>query len=156
MQLDENDRRILDLLCQNGRLSNQELADLIGLSPSQCSRRRIALEQAGMILGYHAQLSPQADGAPVMGMIEVRLSSHAPDVVARFHAFVAQEVAIRDAFKLTGDYDYLLKVTAGDLAALSNLIRDLASLRDGVAHLRTAVVLERLKEAGCHFPERVD
>jgi len=153
MNLDDHDRRLLDLLRQNGRLTNQELADLIGLSPSQCSRRRIALEQTGMILGYHAQLSPQADGAPVMGVIEVRLSSHAPDVVARFHAFLAQEVAIRDALKLTGDYDYLLKVTVGDLAALSALIRDLAGLRDCVGHLRTAVVLERLKEAGCVFSE---
>jgi len=106
-----------------------------------------------MILGYHAQLSPQADGAPVMGMIEVRLSSHAPDVVARFHVFLAEQTAIRDAFKLTGDYDYLLKVTVGDLAALSALIRDLAGLRDCVGHLRTAVVLERLKEAGCAFSE---
>jgi len=73
--------------------------------------------------------------------------------VARFHAFLAQEVAIRDALKLTGDYDYLLKVTVGDLAALSALIRDLAGLRDCVGHLRTAVVLERLKEAGCVFSE---
>jgi len=153
MNLDDHDRRLLDLLRQNGRLTNQELADLIGLSPSQCSRRRIALEQTGMILGYHAQLSPQADGAPVMGVIEVRLSSHAPDVVARFHEILAQEVAIRDALKLTGDYDYLLKVTVGDLAALSALIRDLAGLRDCVGHLRTAVVLERLKEAGCVFSE---
>lgn len=152
--LDDNDRRILALLRDNGRLTNQELADLIGLSASQCSRRRIALEQAGMILGYHAQLAPQADGAPVMGMIEVRLQSHSPEIVERFHAFVAQESAIRDAFKLTGDYDYLLKVSAQDLAGLSELIRQLAGLRDCVGHLRTAVVLERLKEAGCNFSLR--
>ncbi len=152
MNLDDSDRKLLDLLRQNGRLTNQELADLIGLSASQCSRRRIALEQAGMILGYHAQLSPAADGTPVMGMIEVRLLSHAPEMVERFHAFIAQEPAIRDAFKLTGDYDYLLKVAAGDLAALSQLIQQLAGLRNCVGNLRTAVVLERLKEAGMNLP----
>ena len=155
MNLDDSDRKLLDLLRQNGRLTNQELADLIGLSASQCSRRRIALEQAGMILGYHAQLSPAADGTPVMGMIEVRLLSHAPETVERFHAFIAQEPAIRDAFKLTGDYDYLLKVAAGDLAALSQLIQQLAGLRNCVGNLRTAVVLERLKEAGMNLPAAI-
>ncbi|KAF7598939.1 MAG: AsnC family transcriptional regulator [Candidatus Dactylopiibacterium carminicum] len=153
LSLDDNDRKILDLLRDNGRLTNQELAELIGLSASQCSRRRIALEQAGMILGYHAQLSPQADGTPVMGVIEVRMQSQVPEVVEAFHTFVARQPAIRDAFKLTGDYDYLLKVAVGNLAELSQLIQQLAGLRDCVGHLRTAVVLERLKEAGNALPD---
>ncbi|MDQ7988827.1 MAG: Lrp/AsnC family transcriptional regulator [Candidatus Dactylopiibacterium sp.] len=146
--LDENDRKLLGLLRDNGRLTNQELADLIGLSASQCSRRRIALEQAGMILGYHAQLSPDADGTPVLGVIEVRLLTHSPDAVESLHAYVRREKAIRDVLKLTGDYDYLVKVAVADLAELSRLIRELASLRECVSHLRTSVVLERLKEAG--------
>ena len=79
--IDEHDRKMLDLLRDNGRLTNQELADLVGLSASQCSRRRIALEQAGLILGYHAHLAPVAEGTPVMGMVEVRLHSHSPEAV---------------------------------------------------------------------------
>lgn len=146
--MDDNDRRMLALLRDNGRLTNQELADLIGLSASQCSRRRIALEQAGLILGYHAQLSPEADGTPVMGVVEVRLVNHAQEAVEAFSAFVHTEAAIRDVLKLTGDYDYLLKVAVADLAELSRLIRELSSLRHSVSHLRTSVVLERLKEAG--------
>ena len=146
--IDENDRKILDLLRQNGRLTNQELADLIGLSASQCSRRRIALEQAGLILGYHAQLSPEADGTPVLGVVEVRLLNHTVESVNVFNYFVSQTDAIRDVLKLTGDYDYLLKVAVADLASLSRLIQALAGLRNGISHLRTSVVLERLKESG--------
>lgn len=146
--IDENDRKILDLLRQNGRLTNQELADLIGLSASQCSRRRIALEQAGLILGYHAQLSPEADGAPVLGVVEVRLLNHTAEAVDAFNGFVYQADSIRDVLKLTGDYDYLLKVAVADLASLSRLIQELAGLRNCVSHLRTSVVLERLKESG--------
>ena len=146
--IDENDRKILDLLRQNGRLTNQELADLIGLSASQCSRRRIAREQAGLILGDHAQLAPDADGTPVLGVVEVRLLNHTAESVAVFNDFVGRTDAIRDVLKLTGDYDYLLKVAVTDLADLSRLIEALAGLRNGIGHLRTAVVLERLKESG--------
>lgn len=152
--IDDKDRRMLDLLRQNGRLTNQELADLIGLSASQCSRKRIALEQAGLILGYHAQLSPEADGTPVMGVVEVRLQNHTAEAVAIFHDFVCKADAIRDVLKLTGDYDYLLKVAEADLAGLSRLIQELAGLRNCVSHLRTSVVLERLKEAGVVIPHK--
>jgi DNA-binding Lrp family transcriptional regulator len=152
--IDDKDRRMLDLLRQNGRLTNQELADLIGLSASQCSRKRIALEQAGLILGYHAQLSPEADGTPVMGVVEVRLQNHTGEAVAIFNDFVCKADAIRDVLKLTGDYDYLLKVAVADLASLSRLIQELAGLRNCVSHLRTSVVLERLKEAGVVIPDK--
>jgi DNA-binding Lrp family transcriptional regulator len=147
-QIDDNDRKLLDLLRLNGRLTNQELADLINLSASQCSRRRIALEQAGLILGYHAQLSPKADGTPVMGIIEIRLLNHTTETVETFLKFVRQTGSILDALKLTGDYDYLIKTAVSDLADLSRLIQELASLQDCVSHLRTSVVLERIKESG--------
>jgi len=147
-QIDDNDRKLLDYLRLNGRLTNQELADLIGLSASQCSRRRIALEQAGLILGYHAQLAPEADGTPVMGVVEVRMVNHSPDAVEVFHQFARQKNSILDVLKLTGDYDYLVKVAVADLADLSRLIQEMASLRNCVSHLRTSVVLERIKEAG--------
>lgn len=149
--LDDHDRRILALLRGNGRLSNQDLADRIGLSTSQCSRRRIALEQSGMILGYYAQISPLADSTPMVGMVEVRMVSHAPQAVAALMAFIEREAAIRDVFKITGDYDYLLKIAAADLPDMSRLISELASLSASVSHVRTAVVLERVKENG-HLP----
>ncbi|MBB3213560.1 DNA-binding Lrp family transcriptional regulator [Herbaspirillum sp. Sphag1AN] len=149
--IDEYDRMILDLLRDNGRLSNQDLADLVGLSASQCSRRRSALEKSGLILGYHAHLSPQAEGTPVMGMVEVRLINHTREAVELFSAFVRSAPAVRDVFKLTGDFDYLLKIALPNLGEMSQLVTDLASLQGSVSHLRTSVVLERVKENGIVF-----
>eukprot|EP01037_Dinobryon_pediforme_P033974 gene33974-39660_t len=149
--IDEYDRTILDLLRDNGRLNNQDLADLVGLSASQCSRRRIALEKAGLILGYHAHLSPLAEGTPMMGMVEVRLINHSLQAVDLFSQFVRQAPAIRDVFKLTGDFDYLIKFAVSNLAQMSQLVTELASLQGSVSHLRTSVVLERVKENGIVF-----
>jgi|SRR5450830_117121 len=151
--IDEYDRTILDLLRDNGRLNNQDLADLVGLSASQCSRRRIALEKAGLILGYHAHLSPLAEGTPMMGMVEVRLINHSRQAVDLFSQFVRQAPAIRDVFKLTGDFDYLIKFAVSNLAQMSQLVTELASLQGSVSHLRTSVVLERVKENGIVFTE---
>ncbi|PLV55450.1 Lrp/AsnC family transcriptional regulator [Erwinia sp. B116] len=147
-QIDDFDLKILTLLETNGRLTNQELSDLVGLSASQCSRRRISLEQSGMILGYHARLSPDAVGLGVIGLIEVRLINHTADYVDSFHRMVAGQSAIVDAYKTTGDADYLLKVAVGDLAGLSALISQLVAGQQSIAHVKTSVVLNRLKENG--------
>ena len=147
-QIDDFDFKILTLLESNGRLTNQELSDLVGLSASQCSRRRINLEQAGLILGYHARLSPDAVGMGVIGLIEVRLINHTQEYVDSFHRMVADQSAIVDAYKTTGDADYLLKVAVADLAGLSALISQLVAGHKSVAHVKTSVVLDRLKENG--------
>ena len=146
--LDRTDRRILEVLQQDGRLTNQELSDLVGLSASQCSRRRINLEQANLILGYHARLSPDAIGLGMVGLIEVRLINHTAEYVDSFHRMVEQEEAIVDAYKTTGDADYLLKVAVADLASLSALISQLVAGHQSVSHVKTSVVLGRLKENG--------
>ncbi|WLS78602.1 Lrp/AsnC family transcriptional regulator [Erwinia pyri] len=147
-QIDDYDLKILTLLETNGRLTNQELSDLVGLSASQCSRRRISLEQAGLILGYHARLSPDAVGLGMIGLIEVRLINHTSDYVESFHRMVAEHSAIVDAYKTTGDADYLLKVAVADLAGLSALISQLVAGHQSVSHVKTSVVLTRLKENG--------
>lgn len=150
--LDDHDKHILRLLRDNGRLINQELSDLVGLSSSQCSRRRIALEQDGYILGYHAQLSPKGDGTPVIGLIEVGLARHSGEASETFLRVVREEPLIRDVYKLTGSYDYLMKVAVQGLPELNGLITRLASLRDCIATLRTSVALERIKENGLVMP----
>ncbi|QCR37418.1 Lrp/AsnC family transcriptional regulator [Nissabacter sp. SGAir0207] len=146
--IDDYDLKMLTLLQSNGRLTNQELSELVGLSASQCSRRRISLEQAQLILGYHARLAPEAVGLGMIGLIEVRLISHVPEYVESFHAMLAEVDAIIDAYKTTGDADYLLKVAVADLAALSDLISKILSNHKSVAHIKTSVVLNRLKENG--------
>lgn len=150
--LDDFDLNILTLLQGNGRLTNQELSELIGLSASQCSRRRIALEQAQLILGYHARLAPDALGMGIIGLIEIRLLNHTEDCVENFHQMLGEVAAIIDAYKTTGDADYLLKVAVADLPELNRLISQILSRNKSVAHLKTSVVLHRLKEAGQMLP----
>jgi DNA-binding Lrp family transcriptional regulator len=145
--IDEFDLKMLTLLQANGRLSNQDLSDLVGLSASQCSRRRISLEQAGLILGYHARLAPQAMNTEMVAMIEVSLNSHSPQTSTAFEAFVMADVAIIDAYKTTGDADYTLKVAVAGLVELNELMGRLSASAT-IGHLKTAVVLQRLKEAG--------
>ncbi|KAA8735257.1 Lrp/AsnC family transcriptional regulator [Acinetobacter qingfengensis] len=145
-QLDEYDQRILQHLQSNGRLSNQELAEIIGLSTSQCSRRRIALEQSGMIMGYFAQLHPDAEQNPIMGMVEIKFSQYSPSVLEKFLQFIAHEPKICEVYKLTGRYDYLLKVAVADLSQISLMINQLTALNINISNFNTSIVLERVKE----------
>lgn len=145
--IDDFDLKILTLLQGNGRLNNQDLSDLVGLSASQCSRRRISLEQAGLILGYHARLAPQAMNTEMVAMIEVSLVSHSPQTSSAFEVFVLADAAVIDAYKTTGDADYTLKVAVAGLLELNELMGRLSGSAT-IGHLKTAVVLQRLKEAG--------
>src|SRR5262245_16723771 len=79
IELDEFDFRLLGALQADGRLTNQELAERVGLSASQCSRRRARLEESGIIRGYHADLSPEPLGLGVLVFVHVTLSTHSPD-----------------------------------------------------------------------------
>ena len=145
--IDEYDVKILTLLQENGRLTNQELSDLVGLSPSQCSRRRISLEQQQLILGYHARLSPKALKQEIMAMVEVKLTSHEDENAHRFHQFITGEATIIDAYKTTGEADYSLKMVVADLASLNDLISRLFRTKL-ISHIKTSIVLERIKENG--------
>lgn len=149
--IDDFDMKILTLLQANGRLTNQELSELVGLSASQCSRRRISLEQAQLIRGYHARLAPETVGlglVGLVGLIEVSLITHAQEQIDSFHQMLEDVDAILDAYKTTGDADYLLKVAVADLPALSEFISQTLSPHKSVAHIKTAVVLNRIKENG--------
>lgn len=144
--LDDYDYKILQHLQSNGRLSNQELAEIVGLSTSQCSRRRITLEQKGMIMGYYAQLHPHAEKQPIMGMIEIKFQHYSLETLEKFLGFVKEEPMIREVYKLTGSYDYVLKVTVEDLEQMSQLINQLMSLNINIGNFNTSIVLERVKE----------
>lgn len=146
-QIDEYDIKMLTLLQENGRLTSQELSELVGLSPSQCSRRRIQLEQHQLILGYQARLSPQALKQEVVAMVEVKLLSHEEENAERLLDYIHTETAIFDAYKTTGDGDYSLRCVVSDLANLNDLINRIFSTRT-IAHIKTSVVLDRVKENG--------
>lgn len=145
-EIDEFDCKIIHHLQLNGRLANQELAELVGLSTSQCSRRRINLEQKKIITGYYAQISLAADPTPITGMIEVKLHNYNDATHDHFIEFLLHEPAVKDIYKLTGSYDFLLKVAVKNLEEMVKLIGLLSSCNFGVSNLNTSIVLEKLKE----------
>ena len=146
IELDVFDLRLLGALQTDGRLTNQELADKVGLSASQCSRRRSRLEENGIIRGYHADLSPEALGFGVLVFVHVTLSAHSPDNSKRFRDLVARSDDIQEAYSLTGETDYLLKMVLPDLKSLAATVNERLLAHDTVAHVRSSVVLDRLKE----------
>lgn len=149
VDIDDADLRLLGALQRHGRLTNAELAVEIGLSPSQCSRRRAALEAAGVIDGYAALLSREALGLNVTVFVEVTLHAHSEERARRFATLIDRLDEVQEAFALTGDVDYMLKLTVPDLAALSHILNNVLLAHESVARIRSAVVLERLKQTTC-------
>jgi DNA-binding Lrp family transcriptional regulator len=146
--MDKFDIKMLDVLQENGRLTNYELADRVGLSASQCSRRRSALEESGVIDGYHATVSGEALGLDVIVFVQVTLATHSSDNSKRFAKLVNDLEEVQEAFSLTGEADYLIKMVVPDLKALSRILNDVLLPHASVAHLRSSIVLDRLKQTG--------
>ncbi|MDB5630714.1 MAG: putative transcriptional regulator, AsnC/Lrp family [Tardiphaga sp.] len=143
--VDGFDLKLLAALQDDGRLTNQQLADLAGLSASQCSRRRMRLEQDGVISGYRAELASEALGFNVIAFIHITLATHSPDNADKFRALVQRTGAIQEAYALTGDADYLLKTVLRDLKSLSEIVNNVLMPHQSVAHVRSSIVLDRLK-----------
>ena len=144
--MDMFDVKLLQALQSNGRLSNFELADVVGLSASQCSRRRAALEDAGAIASYHAHLDRGALGLGIVVFVQVTLATHSPDNSRRFLKLIESLEEVQEAYALTGEADYLIKATITDLKALSRLLNDVFLPHDSVAHVRSSIVLDCLKQ----------
>lgn len=145
--VDGFDLKILGALQGDGRLTNQELAEIAGLSASQCSRRRMRLEAEKIIAGYHAELSSEALGFSVIAFIQITLATHSPDNAKNFRALINRVDDIQEAYSLTGDADYVLKAVLRDLKSLSDIVNDVLMPHPSVAHVRSSIVLDRLKES---------
>jgi DNA-binding Lrp family transcriptional regulator len=144
--IDAFDLKMLAALQDDGRLTNQQLADTVGLSASQCSRRRMRLEEEKVISGYHADLSSDALGFNVIAFIQVQLATHSPDNAKKFRTLVQRVDEVQEAYSLTGDADYVLKAILRDLKGLSDLVNNVLMPHQSVAHVRSSIVLDRLKE----------
>ena len=147
ISVDAFDLKILAALQDDGRLTNQELADIAGLSASQCSRRRMRLEEEGVIAGYRAELASAALGFELIAFIQITLATHSPDNAKKFRALVTRVEEIQEAYALTGDADYLLKAVLRDLKSLSDIVNNVLMPHQSVAHVRSSIVLDRLKES---------
>jgi len=146
LEFDDTDRNILSALQQDGRLTNNELAEKVGLSASQCSRRRSRLEESGCIAGYHALLDREIAGVGLISMVSITLNSHNADNAKLFASLVAQLPNVLEAHSLTGEMDYQLKVAATDLKALSDFINSVLLQHESIANVKTAIVLNTIKE----------
>ncbi|TDR90437.1 Lrp/AsnC family transcriptional regulator [Enterovirga rhinocerotis] len=147
VELDAFDLKILAALQTDGRLGNQDLADRVHLSASQCSRRRIRLEAEGIIRRYRADLDPAALGLAVTVFTRVTLAAHSRDNARRFVDLVQGLDCVLEAFSMTGDSDYLLKIIVPDLKALSEVVNGALLPHESVASVRSSVVLDTLKDA---------
>ena len=145
MELDRYDRQILEILQNDGRISNQDLADRIGLSPSPCLRRVRTLEEAGLITGYRALLDAKKLGLSLMALIGISMDQHTPERFANLEASIAEIPEILECLLITGQQsDYQLKVVVRDMDAYQDLLLNKITRIQGVTGVHTSFVLRRV------------
>jgi len=153
-RLDRIDRHILQLLQADGRMTNIELARRVGISPPPCLRRVRALEQRGLIRGYHADLAPEALGFNITVFAQIGLQSQAESDLQAFELLLEGYPEVREAHMLAGETDFLLKIVAPDWDAYQRFLSAKLTAAPNVAHVKSALVLRVSKAApGVPFPE---
>ena len=143
--MDGFDRKIVRALQSNGRLTNAELGDRVGLSASQCSRRRTALEDQQVIVGYSARVDPEKVGVGLTSIISITLSAHDDDNARDLRDLLNNLENVQEAYSLTGEMDYSIKVVSPDLKSLSAFISDELLSHKAVQNVKTAIVLDTVK-----------
>ncbi|GLQ21605.1 Lrp/AsnC family transcriptional regulator [Algimonas porphyrae] len=149
--MDAIDRRLVRALQRDGRMTNRQLADHVGLSPSPCLRRLKALESAGVIRGYHAEIDPDLYGLPITVFIRVRLERHDEDTVNGFEAKVRANDNIVECHVMTGQADYLLRVMVADLSDYERFVRHDLQRIGGIASIDTSFAYGQVKRRAA-FP----
>jgi Lrp/AsnC family leucine-responsive transcriptional regulator len=145
MKLDKFDKSILNALQDNGRLSNQELADQIGLSPSACLRRFKTLESSGIITGYRTVLDAKALGLDLMALIHISMDKHTKERFNQFEQAVQALPNVLECLLLTGQSaDYQLKIVVKDLEAYQDLLLNHITQIKGVSGVHTSFVLRKV------------
>ncbi|MEZ5664255.1 MAG: Lrp/AsnC family transcriptional regulator [Burkholderiaceae bacterium] len=143
--LDRLDRRILSVLQARGRISNQELAQAVHLSPAQCNRRHKRLESAGYIQRYEARLDARKLGLGVTAFVHVSMERGQHKEVLKFQRTVARMPEVLECHAVTGDFDYVCKVIARDLKGLSDFLLGTLAQLSGVSGVRSSICLNELK-----------
>jgi Lrp/AsnC family leucine-responsive transcriptional regulator len=145
MEIDRYDRQILAVLQADGRISNQDLAERIGLSPSPCLRRVRALEEAGFIVGYRALVDAKALGLSLMALIHISMDQHTPERFKHFESQVAEIPEVIECLLITGQSaDYQLKVVVKDMDAYQELLLNRITRIKGVTGVHSSFVLRRV------------
>jgi len=145
MKLDTTDLKILRLLQADGSLSNLELAKKINLSPSPTLARVKRLEESGVIAHYAALVNPAALGLQLTVFISISLEKQEASILDHFEAKISQLEEVMEAYLMTGDEDYLLRLAVRDIHALERFILDNLTLIPGVGKIRSSFALKRVK-----------
>lgn len=144
MELDRYDLQILRILQEDGRISNQDLAERISLTPSPCLRRLNALEEAGIITGYRALLDAKKLGLPLMALILISMDQHTPERLINFEAKIVEIPEVLECLLITGqDADYQLKVVVKDMDAYQELLLNRITRIKGVTGVHSSFVMRR-------------
>lgn len=143
--MDRTDKKILALLQNNGRLSNQELADEVALSPSPCLRRVKALEDQGIIQKYVAVLDPEALDLHLTVMVSVGLDKHTPERTKQFESTVKKIPEVLECYLIAGQSaDYLLKVIVTSMQHYQKVLLERLTQIDGVTNVHSSFVLQKI------------
>lgn len=145
MRIDRQDRHILEILQTEGRISNQELADRVGLSPSPCLRRVRALEESGLITGYRAILDAKEMGLTLMALLHISMDRHTPERFANFDKTIRAIPEVLECLLITGqDADYQIKVIVHDMEAYQDLLLNKITRIEGVTGAHSSFVLRTI------------
>lgn len=144
MRLDRIDHAILAELQRNGRITNSALAERVGLSQSACSRRVDQLERSGVIRGYHARIDEGVLGRPIRVLVHVSLAGQAESMLVEFEAAVKRCPNILSCHLLSGEYDYLIRVAARDLADYERVHKEWLSTMPHVTRIHSSFALREV------------
>lgn len=152
--LDRIDRAILRELASDGRISNADLADRVGLSPSPCWQRVRRLQEGGIIRGYTALLDQSLLGAAEIVMIEVILERHDEEILDDFGRKMQAMPEVLEVHLTTGEYDYLIKVAVAGTRGYEEFLRNKLYRVRGIRHTRSSFVLRCLKDIQAYLPDK--
>jgi len=144
--MDRIDNAILAALQNDGRMSNKELAAVIGLAPSSCLERVRRLQDRGVITGFHAEVDPASVGIGIQAFVSVRLAQHSRAVVDTFRDHIVSLPEVVSVYHVAGQEDFVVHVAVRDAEHLRNLTLDAFTTRAEVARLHTALVYEHISE----------
>ncbi|MBR0670762.1 Lrp/AsnC ligand binding domain-containing protein [Neoroseomonas soli] len=147
-EIDRTDRMILNILQREGRITNLELADRIGLSPTATSERTRRLLKDGLVTGFGARLDPHRLGLGLLVFVEVLLDKTTPDVFDHFAAAARRAPEVLECHMVAGGFDYLLKTRVRDMAAYRTFLGGVLLGLPGVRETRTYAVMEEVKTDG--------
>jgi Lrp/AsnC family leucine-responsive transcriptional regulator len=143
--LDAIDRRILDILQKDGRVTIQDLAEKVGLTASPCLRRVRALEEQKIIRGYVALVDQLAIGLPISVFASVKLERQREEELDRFAAAVSRWPEVMECYLMTGHRDYLLRIVVADLAAYEQFLKQKLTRLEGVGSIESSFALGQVK-----------